>query len=158
VIPIVDGSVSATHHESLRRKAKGHLRKIRQLGFFEKIRYVAKQAGFHIKYGMTSLSAKAFRLLRKRLPDALLIHYLRDHHKLALQNYVPTLYPGKVTIFRASESMKKHPIDSPMGWAPLAGGGLDVHYFEASHEIIRPEYAEQIARTLNECITAAGNH
>ena len=158
VIPIVEGLAPATPYEILRRKTKGHLRKIEQLGLFEKIAYVAKQAGFPIKYAMTSLIAKGFRLLQKRLPDSLLLHYLRDNHKLALQNYVPALYPGKITLFRASASMKKHPIDSPMGWAPLANGGVDVHYFEASHEIIKPEYAEQIARKLNECISAARKH
>jgi len=158
VIPVIEGLVPARRFETLRRKVKGHLIKIKQLSVPSKIAYIGKKVGFNIEYVAFSLMAELFRLFGKRLLDSLLIHYLRDSHRMALKNYVPTLYPGKITIFRASESTKKHPIDSPMGWAPLAGGGLDVHYFESSHEMIKPEYAALIAQKLNDCILAAANH
>jgi hypothetical protein len=110
---------------------------------------------FHVKHAVISAFVKLFRLLHRRLPDNLLLQYLRTNHRLALRNYVPTLYPGKVTLFQASESQKTDPIDSPMGWAPLAGGGLEAHCFDTPHEMIKPEYAEPIARKLKECIASA---
>jgi thioesterase domain-containing protein len=158
IVPIVRELTPVNRYEILKRKANGHLRKLKQLSLSAKMAYIVRKTGFHIRYAVTSLIAKLFRLFGKRLPDFFLMHYLRDNHRMALKNYVPTLYPGKITIFRASASMKKHPIDSPMGWAPLAGGGVDVHYFDASHEIIKPEYAQLVAQKLNDCIISARNN
>ena len=120
--------------------------------------YIGKQIWFYVRYAAVSFLATLFRLARKRLPDALLLRYMRLNHRMALRNYVPTRYPGKVTLFRATESLESDSIESPMGWAPLSGGGLDVHYFDTPHEMIKAEYAEPIARKLNECLIAARNH
>ena len=48
-----------------------------------------------------------------------------------------------------------NPVDSPLGWAPLAGDGLDVYHFDASHELMRPEYAHEVAARLDECLSRA---
>jgi hypothetical protein len=101
------------------------------------------------------LSVGFFRVLGKRLPDTLLLHYLRMSHGEALTNYVPLIYSGKVTLFRASETLSDSPDHSLLGWAPLSAGGLDVHYFNATHEIMRPEYSHEVALKLNECLTKA---
>jgi len=155
VIPVVEALAPVSGYEILKRKTRGHLRKLRQLSLLRTIVYIGKLMRFHVKHAVISAFVKLFRLLHRRLPDNLLLQYLRTNHRLALRNYVPTLYPGKVTLFQASESQKTDPIDSPMGWAPLAGGGLEAHCFDTPHEMIKPEYAEPIARKLKECIASA---
>ncbi|MFT3893217.1 MAG: thioesterase domain-containing protein [Anaerolineales bacterium] len=156
VLPVLDAQLPASGYELLKIKVGGHYWRIRQFKPLKAIKYVAKLIIFHTKYVIISFIAQLFRVLQKRLPDGLLLQYLRTTYAMALRNYVPTIYQGKVTLFHASESKKTNPIDSPMGWGPLANGGLDVHYFDTPHTMIQPEYAEQIARKLNECLLSAG--
>jgi thioesterase domain-containing protein len=158
VTPVLDAQMPASGFEILKIKAGGHYRRIRQLKPVKGLKYIVKLMIFHVKDPIISLIVKLFRLLHKRLPDNLLLQYLRTTHAMALRNYVPTLYPGKITLFHAIESQKTNPIDSPMGWARLAGGGLEVHYFDTPHTMIQPEYAEQIALKLNERILSVKNH
>jgi aspartate racemase len=157
VVPVVVGLAPASRLEVLVSKVAGHLRKSMQLSPLKSLQYLGKQLGFHAKYWVVAALAGLFRFLGRRLPDQLLIQYLRLNHRLALRNYVPTLYPGRITVFRANESLQSDPTDSPMGWAPLAAAGLEVHYFDTSHEMIKPEYGELVACKLNDCISAALN-
>lgn len=155
VIPVVEIRVPESGYKVLKIKVGGHFRRIRQLNPVRGIIYIGKLMMFHAKHAIISSFVKLYRLLHKRLPDNLLFQYLRITHAVAIRNYVPSLYSGKITLFHASESQKTNPIDSPMGWSPLAGGGLEVHYFETPHTMIKPEHAEVIARKLNECIISA---
>lgn len=157
-VPIVDAPSTVSGIVTWRYKIKGHFRMIGQFSPLKSVVYIGKHIWFYLRYAATSFFVLLFRLIHKRLPDALLLHYLRLNHRMALRNYVPTKYPGRVTLFRATESLESDSIESPMGWASLSGGGLDVHYFVTPHEMIKPEYAEPIARKLNECLIAAGNH
>jgi len=157
VVPVVDQS-SANGLEIWEQKLKGHSVKIRQLSLMDSMIYIGKHIWFYMRYAIVSMGAILFRLANKRLPDGLLLHYLRLNHRMALRNYIPTKYPGKITLFRATESLKNDPVNVTMGWAPLAGGGLDVHYFDTPHEMIKSEYAEPVARELNECLISAKNH
>ena len=102
-----------------------------------------------------AISVQSFRTLRMRLPDVLLQNSLRENHIEALTSYVPVKYPGRIILFRAAESLAENPVDSPLCWAPLAGDGLDVYHFDASHELMRPEYAHEVAARLDECLSRA---
>jgi thioesterase domain-containing protein/acyl carrier protein len=90
-----------------------------------------------------------------RIPDSLLMLYLRTAHSKALYAYIPTHYPGKVTLFRSLETKQKNPDDSPWGWKSLADGGLEIHYFDATHNIVDEDYAEEVAHKLQECLDQA---
>jgi hypothetical protein len=158
VIPVLDARVPKSWLGILQVKVAGHSRRIRQLPPVKAFKYIYKLTMFHVQYVLVTPIAKVYRLLHKRPPDTLLDHYLKSMHGMALRNYVPTVYPGRITLFHANESQKKNPVESPMGWAPLAVGGLEVHTFDTPHAMIRPEYAEEIALKLNECIFAAENH
>jgi hypothetical protein len=94
-------------------------------------------------------------MVGKRLPDPLLLRYLRVSHSKALQSYTPAVYPGKITLFRASQSLNANTDDSPLGWKAFAGGGFEVYHFAATHNIMNAEYAIEIAEKLNECLAAA---
>ncbi len=137
------------------RKLHGHWRVLSGMSLGRAVIYSAKLIGFQVRLVLVSGIAALYRKFGKRLPDQLLLQYLRANHRAALRNYVPAVYPGRITIFRANESIESDPLDSPMGWKPLAGGGLDAYYFDTPHEMIKPEYAEMIAKKLNECIQLA---
>jgi hypothetical protein len=70
-------------------------------------------------------------------------------------NYAPQPYAGCITLFRASATLAYSPLNSPMGWEPLALGGVDLHLFEATHRIVDEAYAVQVGRRLQMCLDAA---
>jgi aspartate racemase len=150
--------ISVSRFEILTRKIRGHSRKLSQLGPSARLSYVWHQIYIRMEHTLVVLLVKMYTLAGKRLPDQLLFLYILKNHTKALTNYAPTLYPGKVTLFRATESLDTNPVDSPLGWEPIAGGGLEVHYFNATHNLVDTEYAEAVSKKLNECILSAGNH
>jgi len=95
------------------------------------------------------------RLLNQRLSDALLLSYLKYAHSQALRGYVPSVYPGKITLFRASQSMDANPDNLISSWKSLANGNFEVFYFNATHNIISAEYAKEVAQQLAECLSKA---
>ena len=98
----------------------------------------------------------AFLHARKiRVPDSLLLLYLRTVHSKTLYAYIPTSYPGKVTLFRSLETARISSDDSPWSWRALADGGLEIHHFDATHNIVDVEYAEEVAQKLQECLVQA---
>jgi amino acid adenylation domain-containing protein len=150
--PILEVEPPMVNRGLLLRKISGHWSCISQLSFTEIPGYIFHQ----VKHRLTALSvfgiARILQSRKKRLPDSILLQYLRMSHSKALREYVPTRYPGEITLFRAQQSLKESPDDSPMGWRPLAGGGLRVYHFDATHEIINEEYAADVAKTLHQCL------
>ncbi len=101
-------------------------------------------------------TVRVLHRLGRRLPNNMMIQYLREAHIKAVLNYVPERYAGQITMFRARESLKDNPADSPMGWGPLAGGGLKAIVFEGSHaDVYNPAYADKIAEMLRQCLSHA---
>jgi len=89
------------------------------------------------------------------LSDALLLSYLKYAHSQALRGYVPSAYPGKITLFRASQSVEANPDNLISSWKSLANGNFEVFYFNATHNIISAEYAKEVAQQLAECLSRA---
>ena len=122
-----------------------------------------KERMFHIFHDLSYRAERMFvysrvgisRFLGQRLSDALLLSYLRFAHSGALRAYVPTAYRGKVTLFRASQSLNANPDDSPLSWKTLANGSFDVFYFDATHNILSAKYAKEVAQQLAECLSDA---
>jgi thioesterase domain-containing protein len=51
----------------------------------------------------------------------------------AARNYDPKIYPGKITLFRATNLGGGIEHDPQMGWDGLAGGGLETHVIPGYH-------------------------
>lgn len=153
--PVLEPNPAVSQFEIGRRKIVGHLRRLSGRDPGGKLAYLIHEFWIRVRrIGIYTL-VKLVRLSGKRLPDGLLLLYLQEAHTKALQNYVPGLYTGKITLFRASETLKSNPTDSPMGWEPLTTGGLEVHLFDSTHRIVDLEYADAVARQLTACLAAA---
>ncbi|KAF9353703.1 hypothetical protein BGX26_008545, partial [Mortierella sp. AD094] len=69
----------------------------------------------------------------------------RNNMKLARQ-FLPSIYSGDMTFFRASESVS---ILDPLSWAPFTLGTIEVHELECGHlELDKPEPMAKIGRVL----------
>src|ERR1700682_3055095 len=51
----------------------------------------------------------------------------------ATQNYGLRLYPGRISFFKASETLLGTSLDPTLGWSEWAGGGVEVHVVPGNH-------------------------
>jgi thioesterase domain-containing protein len=53
---------------------------------------------------------------------------------VAIQNYAPASYPGKVWSFRALDVPRLPESDETLGWKETVDGGVEVVFVEGDHE------------------------
>lgn len=74
----------------------------------------------------------------------------------ATQNYGLRLYPGRITFFKASETLTGTSADPTMGWSEWAKGGVEVHVVPGNHANLMYEpHVEVLARILTTCLDQA---
>jgi aspartate racemase len=98
----------------------------------------------------------ARRNLRRRISKAFLPRELKNVRKAcreAAKSYVPTVYPGRVVLFRASDKSFKTFDDLLIGWNQWVLGGLETHEVAGDHlSIITEPQVSDLARQLKECL------
>jgi len=71
----------------------------------------------------------------------------------ATQNYGLHLYPGRITFFKASETLGDTSPDPTMGWSEWASGGVEVHIVPGNHANLMYEpHVEVLAEKLTACL------
>ena len=74
----------------------------------------------------------------------------------ATQNYGLHLYPGRITFFKASETLAGTSPDPTMGWNEWASGGVEVHVVPGNHANLMYEpHVEVLAEKLTACLNQA---
>jgi len=74
----------------------------------------------------------------------------------ATQNYGLHLYPGRITFFKASETLSGTASDLTMGWSEWASGGVEVHVIPGNHANLMYEpHVEVLAEKLTACLNLA---
>ncbi|HEX2268956.1 MAG TPA: amino acid adenylation domain-containing protein [Pyrinomonadaceae bacterium] len=72
----------------------------------------------------------------------------------ALRDYVPQIYPGRVTLFRASKRSLGDKTDRDLGWGKLAAGGVEIHEIPGYHgSIVMEPRVRILAQKLEACIS-----
>lgn len=72
----------------------------------------------------------------------------------AIREYVPQIYPGRVTLFRASKRSSGHKNDRDLGWGKLAAGGVEIHEIPGYHgSIVMEPRVRILAQELEACIS-----
>lgn len=74
-------------------------------------------------------------------------------HKQARARYVPQVYAGRITLFKANEQAPGFAIDSQYGWGEIAKGGLEIYKIPGHHTSILQ--SPKLAEKLSECIAKA---
>jgi amino acid adenylation domain-containing protein len=71
----------------------------------------------------------------------------------ASRNYVLHRYPGRVTLFKASDDLSGNLLDATLGWSDWADGGVDVQLVPGNHAtmVYKPN-VETLAMKLAVCI------
>ena len=77
-------------------------------------------------------------------------------HRIAMSEYRPTLYPGRLTIFRGVRRGVFDGNDELLGWGGLAAGGIDVQDVTGSHQDMLSEpNVRMLADKLQACLDRA---
>jgi amino acid adenylation domain-containing protein len=81
---------------------------------------------------------------------------IEDQIWKAGQIYLPQLYAGKMTLFRASNQPLGIEPDPTLGWENLVAGGIEIHEIPGHHgSIVAEPYVRVLAEKLSECIETA---
>jgi thioesterase domain-containing protein len=74
----------------------------------------------------------------------------------ATQNYGLHLYPGRITFFKASETLAGTSPDPTLGWSEWASGGVEAHVVPGNHANLMYEpHVEVLAEKLTACLNQA---
>ncbi len=85
------------------------------------------------------------------LPHAL--QKIEEAHSKAQKAYVPKVYPGRITVFRASERPPGYYTDPQLGWGEIAAGGVEIYDVPGHHSSIVT--SPVLVEKLRSCIDKA---
>lgn len=153
---------------SLPDKRLRHLKNTQQLG----LKYACKLVGKHIQRSwqrrLNRLTIQYCVRRGKPLPYKLQEACVGGGIAQAENTYVPQVYPGKLTLFRASEPPQEwnfnarnkpslddwYNRDPNYGWRELAGGGLEIFDVPGDHNLMLKEPNIKIlAAKLSSCLS-----
>jgi acyl transferase domain-containing protein/thioesterase domain-containing protein/acyl carrier protein len=137
------------------RKVLGHIRRLGHLSFREQVDYVRRDALMRLDRVYLSGAVAWHRLRGETLGYGLIEKQLSETNLNAVVNYVPRVYPGRITLFRASENLDWNPVDHPLGWGPLAGEGVDEIVIEGTHRLLDEPFVAEVAQHLRRVLDEA---
>jgi thioesterase domain-containing protein/acyl carrier protein len=84
------------------------------------------------------------------------VQRLMELHMLALLNYEPPEYAGRVTLFRIQRMPLFTYVYPDAGWGRFAHGGVDIVIIPGPHQnILRPPYVQELAKKLSQSLQQA---
>lgn len=147
-----EATVSAAASRAFKR-TKAHLTNLQSLSVNEGLHYLGKKA----RFAPRKMKSQVWRWIYKRYerfdrPLPRTFKDIQEFNSLAVREYTPQVYDGKVTLFWASADLRTS-IDLVEGWRALAGGGMEVHEIPGSHlDIIKEPHVQELATKLSACI------
>jgi thioesterase domain-containing protein/acyl carrier protein len=137
-------------------RTKAHVANLRTLSVNEGLSYVFKKARFaprKMKSQVWRRLYQSYENLGRPLPR--MLKDIKEINSLAVREYVPKVYDGRVTLFWASEDLRTS-IDLVEGWRVLAAGGIEVHEIPGSHlDVVKEPHVQDLAGKLNACLEYA---
>ncbi|MBW4548499.1 MAG: amino acid adenylation domain-containing protein [Symplocastrum torsivum CPER-KK1] len=140
-----------------------YLRNLSQRGpayILEKLHEKMKGSQGNLERYCQELQCKFYQSIRHPLPPPLLEFTYRKLNTQASQAYVPQVYPGRVTLFRASkhefEDRINYSLDPEFGWGDLVTGGLEIHQVSGDHlSMLKEPHVQGLAEKLRDCLSKA---
>jgi aspartate racemase len=82
------------------------------------------------------------------VPFPLRMFYYFEVTQLAMQEYIPSLYPGRLVFLQAEKSS--------LAWSEMAAEGLEFHEVPGGHlELLRDPHAQVVGEKLRACLESA---
>lgn len=140
-----------------------HLNNLAQVGFQGKITYVLGKIEERSNRTKQQILKKLKRIACNfyisqgwTLPHSLRHFRLLETNSQASRNYVPRIYPGKVTLFRCTQQYPQFADKPLLGWEDLAEGGVEVQEIDGFHDtMLREPTVRVLAEKLRNCLDRA---
>jgi len=150
-------SLSGNSHPGKVEKSKFfHLFKLLSLSPKDQLAYLWQRINWHLTAGKVSIFYQLYlRYIKRSTLDLQLMAITSANHQ-AGTSYLPLNYPGKLTLFRASESEVGLEVKPDLGWSRLASGGIEIYEIPATHAtIIHEPNVKFLAEKLTFCLQQA---
>jgi len=123
----------------------------------EKAVLARERLKWRIKSGVESGYKKIFDKLYQSNSHSVSGNPKMDVTVRAFGDYVPQVYPGRVTLFRANKRPAGYKDDRDSGWGHLAAGGVAIHEIPGYHgSIVMEPRVRILAERLQTCLN--GDH
>jgi len=140
-----------------------HLRNLSQLEMKEKLAYIMMKVKHKIQHYLKWIKPFFQKLAEKfylkfKLPMPYALHYslIVEANKKLASDYALQVYPGKVTLFRASDQAVTYDQFSDLGWSALPVEGLEIHKVPGNHlDMFQEPHVQMLAEKLRACIDKA---
>lgn len=136
-----------------------HIENLTRLGVKEKLRYVrgsARTARAKVESKVREFTYKTYLRVMDPLPRSLLMVVGDARVSALMSSYVPQIYPGRITLFRAAVQPVGCYYDAESGWGGLAAAGVDVREIPGGHgTLLQEPHVRGLAEELNPCLQEA---
>jgi thioesterase domain-containing protein/acyl carrier protein len=133
-----------------------HLRKLLRLNIQDQLAYLQERLVWHLMAGKLSIFYRIYLHYLRRSPQDLRLLDIALANNQAAKSYVPQVYPGRLTLLRASQKAVGAEDDPQMGWGKLTAGGMEIHEIPGSHtQIMEEPKVRLVAEKLTACLKQA---
>lgn len=151
---LLPGSGSyAQRIQRMLRKIRSHGENLHQLNAPAKLRYVADKLQYvpaKTRHKVYRRAYKFYQRVGRPLPSVL--KNIEEINFAAVKDYVPQVYPGRATLFLASDDLTAA-YDVETGWQGLAAGGLEKIEISGNHlDIVKEPHVRTLAEKLRICL------
>ncbi len=150
-VPGSEGRLAGSSWGRLRQRGAHHLRRLVRLPGHE-LAHLARSVR---RIGREALWRKAWDLGLEGGPLAAARSPKAANYR-ARRRYVPSRYPGRIVLFRCTESAPWRIEDPLRGWGELAAGGVEVHDVPGTHtRMYREPYVHALVEELRAVLERA---
>jgi len=130
-----------------------HLNKLLKLKIQDQVTYIWQRIEYHLTVGKLRIFYRTYlRYIRRSLLDLHLLDVARANNQ-ARESYLPQVYSGSLTLFRASKKDVGFDDDPQLGWGILAAGGTEIHEVPSSHtDMMTEPQVQLLAEKLQLCL------
>jgi len=108
------------------------------------------------KWEWIKLILREYSLLGICNPQVRQLRQLKRTNVQASRAYVPQVYAGKLTLFRAQKQHATAASNPWMGWGKLVTGGIEIHEIPGDHyTMITAPHIDVLAQQLAACMQAS---
>jgi len=108
-----------------------------------------------LNHSLNEIGCKLYLGIGRSLPNNLQDFTFQQENIQASRNYVPQVYPGRVTLFRSRDQIigVSSYGDPQLGWGELAAGGLEFHEVPGTHlGMLQEPHVQVLAEKLKDCL------
>lgn len=143
---------------SVHNRISFHLNAFMKLGSayaLEKIEYRLKEIRGGLERVVAKMASRIYTRLEQPLPQQLRYTYVREAIRQAMTNYTPPNYEGRITLFRATNTIQAYLEDlqgTRRRWDDLAVGGIEIYDIDGAHNLEQEPYVRVLAEKLKLCL------